>query len=204
MTNEKPKPARTWRLRLLLVAAVFVAPVAASYILFFSGWRPETVKPHGDLMTPARQITDIELKKMDGSIVRFSALPRNWVLLYLGSSECTSTCERALYTMRQVIAAQGRESHRLYPAIIATDTRALDMLRYQLKEYPDVLALTGSAEGIARLARELEVSGSPATEAGYIYVVDPMRNFVLRYSLQTDPSGIRKDLQRLLRYSHIG
>jgi cytochrome oxidase Cu insertion factor (SCO1/SenC/PrrC family) len=197
-------PSRAWRLRLLLVAAVFIAPVALSYILFFSGWRPEKINPHGTLLTPARPVTDIELKKTDGSAARFSALPRRWMLLYVGSSECTSACERALYTMRQVIAAQGKESHRAYPAMVATDTHALDMLRNRLKEYPDVTAYTASAGDITRLRAELEIKDSPATEPHYIYVVDPLGNFVMRYSVQTDPSGMRKDLQRLLRYSHIG
>lgn len=201
---NKKKPARPWRFRLLLVAAVFAAPVVLSYVLFYGGWRPDTVRSYGELMTPARQVTDVELKKLDGSVVRFSALPRRWMMLYLGSSECTSVCERSLYAMRQVIAAQGRESHRVHPAMIVTDTRALDMLRYQLKDYPDIMALTASAADVSRLVRELEIPAAALSDEHYIYVVDPLGNFVLRYSPQSDPSGMRKDLQRLLRYSHIG
>jgi cytochrome oxidase Cu insertion factor (SCO1/SenC/PrrC family) len=154
-------------------------------------------------MTPVRQVTDLELRKLDGTAQRFSALPRRWALLYIGSSDCQSVCEQALYTMRQTIVAQGREAHRVHPLMIATDTKALDSLRRQLAGYPDVTAFTGSSAEIARLSRELEMPGT-AADSHYIYIVDPLGNVAMRFSLQADPSGLRKDLQRLLRYSHIG
>jgi hypothetical protein len=37
-----------------------------------------------------------------------------------------------------------------------------------------------------------------------IYLIDPLGNLVLRYAPGADPSGIRRDLARLLRLSQIG
>src|SRR5688572_14856094 len=137
-------PKTRARVRLLLLAAVFAAPVIFSYALYYSGWRPEETRTHGDLVTPARRVADVELKSLDGAAMRLTTSPPRWSLVYFGSSECATACERALYVMRQVIAAQGREAHRARPVMIVTDKRAVDKLRNQLKEYPTVVPLTGS------------------------------------------------------------
>jgi cytochrome oxidase Cu insertion factor (SCO1/SenC/PrrC family) len=193
------------RLRLVLIASVFAAPMVLAYVLYYSGWRPVGTRSHGELVTPARVTADVELKALDGSPARLRSTPARWALVYFGSSECTSACERALYTMRQVIAAQGKESHRARSVMVVTDTRALDRLRSQLKEYPELVALTGPGPDIERLARDFQVpAGSPLGGLHRIYVVDPLGNFVMSYPAETDPSGMRKDLHRLLRYSQVG
>lgn len=193
------------RRRLLLVAAVFAAPIVLSYVLFFSGWRPEGDSAHGELITPARPLAETELKTLDGMAVTISSLRTRWTLVYFGSSECDSACERALYHMRQVIAAQGRESGRLRATMIVTDTRALDRLRDQLRNYPDTLALTATRDKLDRFAREFELpTGGALAGQHRIYVVDPLGNLMMSYPADADPSGMRKDLVRLLRYSQVG
>ncbi|HKQ30956.1 MAG TPA: SCO family protein, partial [Burkholderiales bacterium] len=150
-------------------------------------------------------LVDVELKSLDGAAARLVSSPPRWSLVYIGSSECTSACERALYVMRQVIAGQGREAHRMRPVMVLTDARSLDMLRYRLKEYPTVVPLTGSEAAIARLAREFGVSTGVAQAGAHrLYVVDPLGNFIMSYPPEADPSGINKDMKRLLRYSQIG
>jgi cytochrome oxidase Cu insertion factor (SCO1/SenC/PrrC family) len=199
-------PKARARVRLLLLAAVFAAPVVFSYALYYSGWRPEEIRTHGDLVTPSRRVADVELKSLDGAAMRLTTSPPpRWSLVYFGSSECGSACERALYVMRQVIAAQGREAHRVRPVMIVTDKRAIDRLRSQLKEYPTIVPLTGSKAEIARLAGEFEMpEGGALSGLHRLYVVDPLGNLVISYPAQIDPSGISKDLKRLLRYSQIG
>jgi len=194
------------RLGLLLLAAMFAAPMVAAYVLYYSGWRPEEVRPHGDLVTPARRVADVELKSLvDGSPGRVTASPPRWSLVYFGSSDCTAACERALYVMRQVIAGQGREAHRLRPVMVLTDKRASGKLRNQLKDYPTVVPLIGSDAEIARLAREFDTpAGGALAGLHRIYLIDPLGNFFMSYPADVDPGGISKDLKRLLRYSQVG
>lgn len=198
-------PNSRTRLWLVLIAAAFAAPMVLAYLLYYGGWRPQAVHPHGELVTPPQPVADVELAALDGGAVRFSSFQRRWLLLYFGTSECTSVCERALYKIQQVIAAQGRDAGRVRGALVVTDSRALDLLRYQLKDYPDVTALVGSAANIARLAREFE-SPTDGALAGLhrIYIVDPLGNFMMSYPADADPSGMRKDLARLLRVSQVG
>ena len=43
--------------------------------------------------------------------------------------------------------------------------------------------------------------GFPGNVREHIYVVDPLGNVMLRFPRDPDPSGMVKDLQRLLKYS---
>lgn len=193
------------RARLVLVAAAFAAPMAVAYLLYYGGWRPQSVHPHGELITPPHPVADVELTALDSGAVRFSSFQRRWLLLYFGPSECTSKCERALYKIQQLIAAQGRNAERVRGAMVVTDHRALEQLRYQLKEYPGVTAFVGPTANIERLAREFELPAGGALAGSHrIYVVDPLGNFMMSYSADADPSGMRKDLARLLRVSQVG
>jgi hypothetical protein len=45
---------------------------------------------------------------------------------------------------------------------------------------------------------------APSLKQGEIALIDPQGWLVLRYSPSVSPKGILKDLQRLLRFSHVG
>lgn len=205
MKKQRKSSKTSMRWRLVLLAAAFAAPIIASYTLYYSGWRPESTQSYGELVTPARPVADVELSMLDGGTASFSTLRGRWLLLYFGSGECGSVCERALYKMRQVIAAQGREASRARAAMVVTDARGLDVLRYQLKDYPGVTTFVGPPAAVTQLASQFQLpAGSALSGLHRIYVVDPLGNFLMSYPADADPSGIRKDLARLLRASHIG
>jgi hypothetical protein len=44
----------------------------------------------------------------------------------------------------------------------------------------------------------------PGSAPDHVYLVDPLGNLMLRFPRDPDPSGMIKDLQRLLKYSRIG
>ena len=205
MSAAPDKAARRGRARLLLLAAVFAMPIVLAYALYYSGWRSEAPQAHGELVTPARPVADVALQTLDGAAVPFRSFQRQWLLLYFGSSDCSAACERALVNMRQVIAAQGRQAHRVHAAMVVTDSRALSALRQQLGAHPDLTALTGTPQALGRLAREFDLPGAGALAGQHrIYVIDPLGNFMLSYPDGADANGLRKDIGRLLRYSQIG
>jgi hypothetical protein len=47
-------------------------------------------------------------------------------------------------------------------------------------------------------------AGSPLDNLNRVYLVDPLGNFMMSYPADADPTGMRKDLARLLRISQIG
>jgi hypothetical protein len=55
------------------------------------------------------------------------------------------------------------------------------------------------------LAREFVSSQGTALDvSGRVYLIDPIGNLVLSYAPDADPTGMRKDLARLLRLSQVG
>jgi hypothetical protein len=65
--------------------------------------------------------------------------------------------------------------------------------------------MRGARATIEKLAREFVSSQGSALEVpGRVYLVDPIGNLVLSYAPDADPSGMRKDLARLLRLSQVG
>ncbi len=205
MTARKRRGAKRPRVWLVLIAIAFAAPMTAAYLLYYGGWRPASARPHGELVVPPRLIADIELATLEGTAVRFHSFQRRWSMLTFSSGECAAACERTLYKIQQVITAQGREAGRVRGVMVVTDALALDMLRYQLKDYPDVKAVIGTPANIALLARQFELpAGSPLSGSRRVYIVDPLGNLMMSYPADADPSGIRKDLTRLLRVSRVG
>ena len=193
------------RRKLLLIAALFALPMLVAYALYYSGWRPEAVHPHGELVQPARPVADAALVLLDGKPMRFSELHGKWTLVTFSAAECLSPCERNLVKMRQVIAAQGKEAERIQSILIVKDAKMRDWLNYAIKDYPGMRAVIGPPEAFDALAREFMLpAGSPLDNLNRIYLVDPLGNFMMSYPADADPTGLRKDLARLLRISQIG
>lgn len=193
------------RRKILLLAALFALPVIIAYALYFSGWRPAATGNHGELVQPVRPIADAALTRLDGGSMRFSELHGKWTLLTFSPAECLKPCERNLHNMRQVITAQGDKAGRVQSVLVVTDPKALDLLRYTVKDYPDMRVIVGPPDSVSTLARQFTLpAGSPLDSLNRVYLVDPLGNFMMSYPADADPNGIRKDLSRLLRASRIG
>lgn len=193
------------RLTIALIALLFVLPVALSYVLYSIGWRPAGTVNHGELIEPPRDIRDVSLQTLGGKTIRFTDLNGKWTLIYFGSAKCLAPCERNLYKMRQVRLAQGDDAERVQRVFVVTDTRALDWLRYTLKEYPGMRVLIGPTDNVKALARQFALPvGTPLEGLDRIYVIDPLGKLMMSYPVDADPGGIRKDLARLLKVSRIG
>jgi cytochrome oxidase Cu insertion factor (SCO1/SenC/PrrC family) len=193
------------RRKLLLLASLFVLPILVAYVLYYSGWRPEAVHPHGELVQPARPVADAALILLDGKPIRFSEVRGKWTLVTFSAAECLKPCERNLTKMRQVIAAQGKEAERVQSLLVVTDGKALDWLRYAIQDYPGMRVVTGPADSVHALARQFTLpAGNPLDNLNRVYLVDPLGNFMMSYPADADPTGMRKDLARLLRISRIG
>ena len=148
-TESKVSPAGSGRWVLLLVAVMFFLPVIGAIVLFQSGWRPQSQVTHGELVIPARPLSDVALTTPDGQVRRFSQLQKKWTMLYFGPADCDSGCQHQLYLMRQVHIAQGPGADRVQRVYIvtgvATGPGSLDVL---LKDYPNMQFLTGPADAI--------------------------------------------------------
>jgi hypothetical protein len=179
------------RRTLWLLLAVCAAPVIASYIAY-NFWRPSSHVNYGTLLEP-HPLPDAGLVALDGKVFRLSDLKGEWVLLTSASADCNSACRERLVYMRQVRLAQGKESERIERVWILTDDRAPSA--ELLGEHPGL--------HVVRDPRKTVLSALPPARSGaeHIFVIDPLRNLMMRFPAEPDPRRMLKDISRLLRHS---
>jgi cytochrome oxidase Cu insertion factor (SCO1/SenC/PrrC family) len=182
------------RLMLLGLAAAFLLPIGLSVGLYASSWRPARLANHGDLVQPPRQIGEAGLLTADGRAVSFGAFHGKWTLVSFGA-DCPAACRQALYRMRQVHVALGKEMGRVQRVFVAAGGLA------GLGRDPGMTVISGPPAATDALARRF---GAASADDGRVYLVDPLGNLILVYPPDSDPSGMRRDLVRLLQYSWVG
>ena len=183
-------PAGGGRRTLLLIAAVTLAPVVASYTVYYLFPR-ESGANYGTLL-PTAPVPAIQGTRLDGLPFRLEDLRGRWVLLAVGAGDCDAACERKLYATRQARTMQGKEQERIVRAWLVVGDAAPPAAL--LAQHPGLV--------VARVA-----DTAPAMlpgGAGALYLIDPLGNVVLRYGEDPDIKGIANDLTRLLKASRIG
>lgn len=197
--NDPTRRTAYGRLKMLGVLAVCAAPVIASYLTYFV-IRPQTRTNYSTLITPPRALPGtLSLKSLGGDPVKPSSLRGQWLLVVVADAACDATCERHLYVQRQLHETLGGQKDRLDKIWLITDDGM-----------PPVAVVRAIAQGapvnMLRVPRsELAQWLTPAdrhTLAQHLFVVDPMGNWMMRTPVDTDPSKLKRDLDRLLRASN--
>jgi len=185
-----PEARAKGRRTLLLLAAVVVAPVIASYSAYYLFPREQRTN-YGELLATA-PAPPLAGTRMDGQLFALAQLRGKWALVLGAPGACDANCARALHATRQARTIQGREMERVQRVWLVTDEAAPDPTL--LAQHPDLL--------VARVSREA-LAGLPAG-ADRIYVIDPLGNLVLAFPPDPDIKRAAKDVERLLRASRIG
>jgi len=187
---------RRGRRTLLLLAAIFLLPVAASFALYYGRiWRPAGSSSKGELITPARPLDVAGLRNPDGSAASPGALKDKWSLIYIGDGACDAACRSALVFGRQTRLALNNEMSRVQRVFLATGNCCAN--DYFAKEQPGLVALDASAA--QRLLAQF-----PADRGHSLYIVDPLGNLMMRHDATHTSKDLLDDLKKLLRLSHIG
>jgi len=177
------------RRTLVLLAAVAIAPVIASYSAYYFFPREQRTN-YGELLaTPAPPLAG---SRADGQPFALTQLRGKWALIVSAPGDCDATCAQALHLTRQVRTIQGREMERVQRVWLVTGAAAPDPAL--LAQHPDLL--------VARVPQDA-LAGLPAG-ADRIYIVDPLGNLVLAFPPDPDIKRAAKDVERLLRASRIG
>ena len=190
MSENAPKSRAT----LWLIGILCIAPVAASYYAYYVA-PPERHTNYGELMN-APPLPDARLSLADGAAFNLHQLRGKWILLTVDTAQCGEACRRKLFTLRQLRLTQGKDMERIERAWLISD------------DVPLAAQLADDYRGtwLVRAAASELLKSLPAEGAldGYIYVIDPRGNPVLRYARDADPARMIKDLTRLLKTSRIG
>ena len=191
-------PAHKARLKLLLLAALFFAPVLGAIALFF--YFPEYIPAgrvnYGTLVSPARAVPALALADPAGAPAP-NPLSGKWTLVYLGGAQCAQPCQERLLLSRQVRLAQNQNRGRVQRLYLAPDVAAAAAAREQLAaEHPDLVVL---AETEPRAAAFFQPADPDA-----LYLVDPLGNWLMVYAGAVEHKGLHRDVKKLLRVSQVG
>lgn len=192
------------RITLVITLMLFFFPAIAATLLYYSGWRPSGAVNHGELINPARAIEDKTFTTLDGKALKFSELRGKWNMVYFDTAACPESCINQLFFMRQIHQSQGKELDRIQRVFFLTDDKAIATLKDKLAEYPGMLVLKAESATLAGLLKEFGIDESSGLSARSIFFVDPQGYLMMRYQPGVEPAGMRKDLERLLKYSGDG
>lgn len=189
------------RRNLLLLLGVFVLPVAISMSMYFGGWRPTSTANHGDLIQPAKNIEDRNLQSLDGTRVKFSDLHGKWTMVYFDSAACAENCISRLYFMRQIHRSQGKYLDSIQRVFVLSDDKSISTLKSKLSDYPQMKILTAEKNELTKLLHDFGIDTSKDIGLQNIFLLDPLGNLMMKFNSSVEPAGMRKDLERLLKYS---
>jgi cytochrome oxidase Cu insertion factor (SCO1/SenC/PrrC family) len=181
------------RAKLLVLAALFAAPIVAS-VIAYNLIEPRATANYGELLLPPAQITSQRLDSDSGGAFSFGELAGKWVMVASDSGDCAAACRDKLEAMRQVRLALGREAARVERVFVVDDLRRPEA--QAMKEFSGTrLALTPTG---------LSLPTGAANDRAHVYLVDPRGNVMLRWPAGADRKRMLGDLKRLLKASQIG
>jgi hypothetical protein len=189
---------RRGRRQLLIVAAVFLLPVAIAFALYYGQvWRPAGSSNKGALIAPARPLAVAGLRNPDGTPADAGVFQGKWSLIYIGDGACDAACRTALVFARQSRLALNNEMTRVQRIFLATgNCCATD---YFKAEHAGLIALDASAS-----EAQVFLAQFPPERASTLYIVDPLGNLMMKHDASHTSKDLLSDLKKLLKLSHIG
>jgi hypothetical protein len=181
------------RRTLWLIFAVCVIPFFGAFLIYRFA-PPDEHMNYGELVT--RPLPDTAFRNLEGGSVRLSEFRGKWLLVHVDDARCDARCVDKMYKLRQIRLAQGKNMERVLRVWVISDEAPVDAKISA--EYAGTTMLRGR---VADLLPQLPVQSDIRD---HVWVIDPLGNLVLKYPPKADASGIRKDLQRLLKVSRIG
>ena len=188
---------RTGRIKMLLIMLVCAAPIIASYVTYYF-LKPQGRTNSGELVLPVKPVPPAQLRTLDGKPYDFAAFKGKWVMLTVDGGACPEACVAKLYKIRQVRAVQGKDADRVEQVWLIDDEAQLETRVIRAYDATHMLR----AAGTPLLSALPPAAGGALRD--HIYVIDPLGNLVLRFPKDALPEKMKKDLERLLKYSGIG
>lgn len=195
---EQDKKRNQGRWKLFVVILVCAAPMILSYFTYYV-IKPTSRTNYGELLDPRLYpIPELGITTLDGKPTTLDAYKGKWIMLQVDQSDCSSTCQKKLYDMRQLRVAQGKDMDRVERVWLITDNKPLDTI--VMREFDGTGLLRVKPDAVKAW---LPVEGGTIT-ADHIYMIDPLGNLMMRFPKDADPNKIKKDLYKLLKASAIG
>lgn len=196
MSTPPPPPLDTRarnrnRLALVAVIAVFVLPILIAMWIARADRIPGATGVHGEMYDPARDLRAVTLEPVDGGTYAWAPETRTWRILVVAPATCAEACVDLVADLDKVWRLFGRNAGRVHVLWACGEEACMPPAGTTLPDtfvriQPDP-ALRAALPGVDT------PDGTP------VYVIDPNGFLVLRYAPGFDPSGLRRDVGKLVR-----
>lgn len=190
-------PAPSSRTLLPLILALFALPMLIALGLTALQWRPAAVASHGELVTPPRLLPASGLAATGGHTLGAAELRGRWLMVLAVPGACAADCLARIDEMRRIQVALYRNMNRV-GRLVLNEAPSQPLLA-AAHAAPDLLLARPDGPWRELLATDPTNTGAPR-----LYLVDPLGNLVMRYPPRPDAAGVKRDLERLLKFSWNG
>jgi hypothetical protein len=180
-------PRNRKRLGLLLIVALFAAPLIAAYILNARGWRPAGLRNYGELVEPPQDLRAARFVLAEGRALAWEDADWSWTLFAVPGPGCAAHCIARLDELRRVRLTQNRNAARLRVVVLDAGLDPATLAR--------LAPLAAAHDADARFASLRPAAGDDVAAA----LVDPHGYLILRYAAGYDANRLRKDIARLFK-----
>lgn len=189
MNKPDPSALRASRLKLLLIMLVFAAPIVAAGLLTLSGWQPSG-KANGQPVLPQRNFAQEQLPvtMANGGLWAWRASEPQLTLVALAGPECATQCLDVLTKMAAARITLNRNAPRL--RLLYVGEPPAHAAGSGMTDYWQVGADSAGHLAAFRPAQADTVSA---------LLVESDGTALSFYPAGFDPTGLRKDLQKVIR-----
>lgn len=189
MKAADPAAVRKSRIFLVLIALVFAAPMIVAGLLSWAGWMPGT-KGNGEAIVPQRNFVTEQLRVQlaDGKPYAWRDSEPRLTLIALAGPDCAAHCLATLTSMAAARVTLNRNQSRL--RLLYLGTPPADDAHDGMRNY---WLLGSDVDG--------KLAGyRPSTPDSVSAVLVESNGTALSlYPAGFDPSGLRKDLQKVIK-----
>ncbi|GAB3023665.1 MULTISPECIES: hypothetical protein [Oleiagrimonas] len=186
--NEPRADARKMsRIKLLLVASVFAAPLLVAMVLTLVGWQPGT-SSHGAAIKPQRSFAKIDIRLADGKNYPWKDSEPRMTLLALPGSDCMDNCMRLLHLMSNARITLNKNADRLRLLYVGEPPHG-----------PKAAAVMRDWQIGSDVGDKLASFRPRGPDSVAAILVESNGTALTLYRAGFDPNGLKKDLQKVIR-----
>ena len=192
------------RVKLLLLIGLFMLPPIAAWVAWqmIGDQGGQATSNAGTLVSPARPLANVGLTGDQGEAVGDDVLRGRWTYVMFADSGCDDRCNEQLYITRQVRLSVNKDMPRVGRLLLLSEPPN-EALRKRLVEEHEDLRWAVVGDGSDELVAAFSGPGFGMSGAEF-FLVDPLGNLMMSYTLEVQAKGIMGDLRKLLKVSQIG
>lgn len=185
------------RTQILVIAAIFLAPLLLARLLLTTGWVPGGRSNHGELIEPPQQMAPSEWMTRSGEPFGQDDFMGYWNLLLVVDGACGQSCMESLDLLRRVRIALGEDAGRVH--LLLLQPRGAPRAPLPERIRPLIIELVAPADQVADLLAKS--AGGSGSEMG-IFIIDYRAFRMMTYPLPLNASGMLEDVEQLLDASN--